>query len=45
METLKALSSLNHPNIMGYYGFLEKGSTVYICIEVCPNGTLTDLIS
>lgn len=44
VETLKALSSLIHPNIMGYYGFIEKEDTVYIFIEFCPNGTLTDLI-
>jgi|JI6StandDraft_1071083.scaffolds.fasta_scaffold81043_3 serine/threonine protein kinase len=44
VETLKALSSLIHPNIMGFYSFQKINESVYIFIEFCPNGTLTDLI-
>jgi hypothetical protein len=29
---------------MGFYGFEKIGENVYIFIEFCPNGTLTDLI-
>lgn len=45
VETLKTLSSLVHPNIMGYYGFEEINGSIYIFIEFCPNGMLTDLIT
>ena len=44
IETLKVLSSLLHPNIMGYYGFEKVNDAIYIFIEFCPNGTLTDKI-
>ena len=29
---------------MGYYGFEKQNDSVYICVEFCPNGTLTDFI-
>lgn len=29
---------------MGFYGFEKIKESVYIFIEFCPNGTLTDLI-
>jgi len=29
---------------MGYYGFEKNSDSVYIFIEFCPNGTLTDYI-
>jgi len=29
---------------MGYYGFEKMNDSVYIFVEFCPNGTLTDLI-
>ena len=41
---MKTLSSLIHPNIMGYYGFEKNNDSVYIFVEFCPNGTLTDLM-
>lgn len=40
-----ALSSLSHPSIMGYYGFEKIKDSIYIFVEFCPNGTLTDLIN
>lgn len=30
---------------MGYYGFEKIKDSVYIFVEFCPNGTLTDLIT
>jgi len=39
------LSSLIHPNIMGFYGFEKIKDSIYIFVEFCPNGTLTDLIN
>ena len=44
VETLMALSSLNHPSIMGFYGYETIADRVYIFVEFCPNGTLSDLI-
>jgi hypothetical protein len=32
VETLKALSSLIHPNIMGFYSFQKINESVYIFI-------------
>ena len=29
---------------MGYYGFEKNSDSVYIFVEFCPNGTLTDLM-
>ena len=29
---------------MGFFGFEKQNDTVYIFVEYCPNGTLTDLI-
>ena len=29
---------------MGYYGFEKQNDSVYIFVEFCPNGTLTDFI-
>jgi mitogen-activated protein kinase kinase kinase 4 len=44
IKILAELSSLIHPNIMGYYGHQINGPFLYIFIEYCPNGTLDDHI-
>jgi hypothetical protein len=36
------MSKLNHPNVMGYYGYHERNGPdgIYYFLELCPNGHL-----
>lgn len=38
------LAKINHPNIMGYYGYEENEEGLYCFIEFCSGGSLKDLI-
>jgi serine/threonine protein kinase len=44
LEVLEANKQLNHSFVMSYYGQLKKEDKLYIFLEMCPNGTLRDLI-
>lgn len=44
IETLENLSTLTHPNIMGFYGYKADKDDVYLFVEYCPGGVLTELI-
>jgi serine/threonine-protein kinase len=44
IETLRALSSLDHPNIMGFYGDIEVNGNTFLVLEYCNRGTLAELI-
>lgn len=41
---MKVLSTLVHPNIMGFYGYEHRKNDVYMFVEFCPNGDLTGAI-
>ena len=45
ISTLEKLSTLEHPNIMGFYGYKYDEKDVYLFVEYCPGGVLTDLIA
>ena len=38
------LAKINHPHIMGYYGYEENEEGLFCFIEFCNGGTLKDLI-
>ena len=40
---VKALSGLNHPNIIFLYDHFKNGNTFYLVLEYCPNGSLHDI--
>lgn len=42
--TLEKLSTLTHPYIMDFYGYIASNEDVYLFIEYCPGGVLTNLI-
>ena len=37
---MEDLSKLNHPNIMGYYGYEKKAEGLYCFLEFCAGGEL-----
>jgi serine/threonine protein kinase len=45
IDTLMSLSSLDHPNIMGFYGVIEKNENTFLLLEYCNRGTLAELIN
>jgi serine/threonine protein kinase len=34
------LAKINHPNIIGYYGYHDNQTGVYFFLELCTNGNL-----
>ena len=40
----RSLSSLIHPNIMGFYGEIIKGENAHLFLEYCNSGTLAEWI-
>lgn len=38
------LAKINHPHIMGYYGYEENADGLYCFIEFCNGGSLKDII-
>jgi serine/threonine protein kinase len=38
-------SSLDHPNIVKFYGFFEEGDFIYLILEYMNGGTLFEYIS
>ena len=44
ISTLEILSTLTHPYIMGFYGYTKQDDDVYLFVEYCSGGVLTDLI-
>ncbi len=38
------LAKINHPNIMGYYGYEKNQIGLFFFIEFCTGGTLKNLI-
>jgi len=41
---MKDLAKINHPNIMGYYGYELNEDGLYCFVEFCNGGTLKKLI-
>ncbi|EIN08263.1 Pkinase-domain-containing protein [Punctularia strigosozonata HHB-11173 SS5] len=41
---IKIHRSLNHPNIVAFHDCFEDQSNVYLNLELCPNGSLMDLL-
>ena len=41
---MEKLSTLTHPYIMGFYGYMMEKEDVYIFMEFCSGGVLTNLI-
>lgn len=39
------LAKVNHPNIMGYYGYKKDESGLYFFVEFCSGGSLKQLIT
>lgn len=42
---MSELAKLNHPNIMGYYGYEKNNDGLYFFVEFCSGGTLKPLIT
>ena len=42
---IESLQKLNHPNIIRIYDFFEDANYLYLVLEYCPLGTLSDLIA
>ncbi len=40
ITVMEDLSKINHPNIMGYYGYEMTKDGLYCFIEFCSGGTL-----
>ena len=43
-KEIKIISSLNHPNIVKYYDFLENSTHYYLILEYCPGDNLQNII-
>ena len=43
LKESKALSSLNHPNIVEFYNQFEDNRNLYMVLEYCHGGDLSDL--
>ncbi len=39
------LAKINHPNIMGYYGYEKNETGLYFFVEFCSGGSLKQLIT
>lgn len=39
------LAKVNHPNIMGYYGYKKDETGLYFFVEFCSGGSLKQLIN
>ena len=44
-EEIRLHNSLDHPNIVKFYGFFEKSDAVYLIIEYISGGTLFDALN
>jgi serine/threonine protein kinase len=45
MNVMAELAKINHPNIMGYYGYKKDESGLYFFVEFCSGGSLKQLIT
>lgn len=45
MNVMAELAKVNHPNIMGYYGYKKDESGLYFFVEFCSGGSLKQLIT
>ena len=44
IKVMAELAELNHPNIMGYYGYEKNETGLYFFVEFCSGGTLKKII-
>jgi aurora kinase len=45
VQEIRLHSSLDHPNIVKFYGVFEEGDSMYLVIELLNGGTLFDLLN
>ena len=45
IREMQMISKFNHPNIVGYKHHFIQDDLLYIVMEYCPHGSLTDIIS
>jgi serine/threonine protein kinase len=44
-DEIRLHNSLDHPNIVKFYGFFEDNDIVYLILEYIPGGTLFDKLT
>jgi serine/threonine protein kinase len=45
VQEIRLHSSLDHPNIVKFYGVFEEGDSTYLVIELLNGGTLFDMLN
>lgn len=45
MQEIRLHSSLDHPNIVKFYGVFEEGDSIYLVMELLNGGTLFDYLN
>lgn len=45
VQEIRLHSSLDHPNIVKFYGVFEEGDSIYLVMELLNGGTLFDYLN